>query len=236
MYAVSAAVSAFFFLLWKRLHDNLKLCVWRRYGWFCALAFVGSVGGMVTTAADIQFRYNFQRIAKSFENGDPCTSLMPDFFDVFQCYQPHAVTLMNVNYWLAVSPVPYAIEFLCVCCAKLLVRAHSCFRSQSSRTVLQPQPNRDQVIERMVEFVVKGEQFRGRWFIFLPRITVVCVTISNAMNVVFMAVFSSFASKGRLQLCPHSLHFNFSLRFFVLVEAGHNAGESSPRYSCSLPF
>ena len=59
MYAVSAAVSAFFFASWKRLDDDSKSRVWRRYGWFSALAFVGSVGGLVTMAADIQFRYNF---------------------------------------------------------------------------------------------------------------------------------------------------------------------------------
>ena len=90
----------------------------------------------------------------------------------------------------------------------------------------QPQPNRDQVFERMVEFVVKGQQFRGRWANLLPRIAVVCVTVLNAMNVVFMAVFSYFASKGSLQLCLHSPHFNISPRLFVLVQVGHNACES----------
>jgi hypothetical protein len=99
--------------------------VWRRYGWFSALAFVGSVGGLVTAAADIRYRYAFHRIAKPFESGDPCFKFFPDILKTLDCYQPHAVTLKNVNYWIAVSPVPYAIEFLCLCCAKLLVRAHS---------------------------------------------------------------------------------------------------------------
>ena len=128
MYAVSAAVSAFFFATWKRADDDSKSLVWRRYGWFSALAFVGSVGGLVTAAAEIQFRYNFQRIAKSFESGDPC-----DIFKELDCYQPYAVTLTNVNYWLSVSPVPYAIEFLCLCCAKLLVRALARLPPQSRR-------------------------------------------------------------------------------------------------------
>ena len=133
MHAVSAVVSAFVFFLWRRVDDELKPLVWRRYGWFSALAFVGSVGGLVTAVADMRYRYNFQIIAKAFEHGDPCSKLRPDFFAVLDCYKPLAVTLTSTNYWLAVSPVPYAIEFLCDCCAKLLVRARSCFRSQSSR-------------------------------------------------------------------------------------------------------
>jgi hypothetical protein len=59
----------------------------------------------------------------------------------------------------------------------------------------------DQVVERMVEFVVKGQQFRGRWVNLLPRAAVVCVTVLNAANVVFMAVFSYFNSKSWLATC-----------------------------------
>ena len=225
MYAVSAAVSAFFFATWKRLDDDSKSRVWRRYGWFSALAFVGSAGGLVTAAAEIQFRYHFQRIAKPFESGDPCFKFKSDIPTQLDCYQPHAVTLTNVNYWLAVSPVPYAIEFLCLCCAKLLVRAHSCL----PRGPPKPPPlshNRDQVVERMVEFVVKGQEFRGRWVNLLPRAAVVCVTVLNAANIVFMAVYSYFTSKSQLQLFFLSLQLSFHLRLFFLVEVGRNAGES----------
>jgi hypothetical protein len=56
--------------------------------------------------------------------------------------------------------------------------------------------DRDQVVERMVEFVVRGQQFRGRWVDFLPRIVFVCVNVLNAANIVFSAIFSYFASKG----------------------------------------
>ena len=133
MYAVSAAVSAFFFATWKRLDDDSKSRVWRRYGWFSALAFVGSVGGLVTAAADIQFRYNYQRIAKSLESGDPCDIFKKDLLKLLDCYQAQAVAASKVQYWLAVSPVPYSIEFLCLCCAKLLVRAHARLPPQSRR-------------------------------------------------------------------------------------------------------
>jgi hypothetical protein len=110
MYAVSAAVSALFFATWWRSDDDLKSRVWRRYGWFSALSFVGSVGGVVIAAADIQFRYNFQRVSVLFVSNNISQSVL---------------LLANGSYWFAVSPVPYAIEFMCLCYAKLLVRAHS---------------------------------------------------------------------------------------------------------------
>jgi hypothetical protein len=62
----------------------------------------------------------------------------------------------------------------------------------------------------MVEFVVKGQEFRGRWVNLLPRIIIVSVTVLNAANIVFMAVFSYYSSKGWLQLCFHPFRFNVS--------------------------
>jgi hypothetical protein len=123
------------------------------------------------------------------------------FSNAIECFNVQAVNGALSSKWLAVSPVPYAIEFLCLCCAKLLVRVHSRLRFQSRRSVLQPRPNRDQVVERMVEFVVKGQQFRGRWVNLLPRAAVVCVTVLNAANIVLMAIFSYFNSKGWLATC-----------------------------------
>jgi len=67
MYAVSAAVSAYFFAMWKRADADLRSRVWRRYGWFSALAFVGSCAGLVSAAADIQFRYILQRVLFSLK-------------------------------------------------------------------------------------------------------------------------------------------------------------------------
>jgi hypothetical protein len=51
-------------------------------------------------------------------------------------------------------------------------------------------------VERMVEFVVKGQEFRGRWVNLLPCIVVVSVSVLNAVNIVFVAVFSYYSSKG----------------------------------------
>ena len=48
----------------------------------------------------------------------------------------------------------------------------------------------------MADFV--GRQFVSRWFKVLPHAVIVSVTILNAANIVFMAVFSYFASQSLL--------------------------------------
>ena len=134
MYAVSAAVSAYFFAMWKRADADLRSRVWRRYGWFSALAFVGSCAGLVTAVGDNQFRYSFHRFVASSIKEIPCHTIqLKDFPDtedgviewfkaILACMQADASDAALWMYRLSVSPVPYAIEFLCICCANLLVR------------------------------------------------------------------------------------------------------------------
>lgn len=181
MHVLSAAVNAYFFATWKRVDADLKSRVWRRYGWFTALSFVGSVSGLATAAADIQFRYNYNRIAIALSY-DRCIQIKLDtdahILAKLDCYSKELVTpFMQMLYWLSVSPVPYAIEFLCVCCANLLV------------------------IERMVDFIVKG-QLGGRWFSISARVAMLSVTILNTANAIFMAIFSHFSFQGSSILNP----------------------------------
>ena len=121
MNAVSATVSAYFFAMWKRADADVKSRVWRRYGWFCALAFFGSIGGLVTAAADIQHRYIFQRAILSSRD-IKCDEMKLQAVAV--CYQPSVSMYAQMLNRMSVSPVPYAIEFLCICCVNLLVRLH----------------------------------------------------------------------------------------------------------------
>ena len=133
MYAVSAAVSAYFFAMWKRADADLRSRVWRRYGWFSALAFVGSCAGLATAVGDNQFRYIFHRFVASSIKEIPCHTIhLKDFQDPIEwfkallaCMQADASDVALSMYRLSVSPVPYAIEFLGICCANLLVRLHS---------------------------------------------------------------------------------------------------------------
>jgi hypothetical protein len=137
MYAVSAAVSAYFFAMWKRADADLRSRVWRRYGWFSALAFAGSCAGLATAVGDNQYRYSFHRVVVFFIQENTCDKIQlkdyPDtedgaieWFKAFlACYQGKFSEVSKYMYRLSVSPVPYAIEFLCICCANLLVRLHS---------------------------------------------------------------------------------------------------------------
>jgi hypothetical protein len=52
----------------------------------------------------------------------------------------------------------------------------------------------------MVDFVGKGQLLGGRWLILSARVAVVSVTVLNATNLAFMAVFSYFSAKGSLGL------------------------------------
>jgi hypothetical protein len=131
MYAVSATVSAYFFAMWKRADAKLKSLVWRRYGWFSALAFLGSIAGLVAAVADIQFRYIFQRFLHSLQENKCGKIKLEDGQDPVQwfqalvdCYREQASVLAQMLNRQSVSPVPYAIEFLCICCANLLVRLY----------------------------------------------------------------------------------------------------------------
>ena len=132
MYAVSATVSAYFFAMWKRADADLRSRVWRRYGWFSALAFFGSCAGLVTAVGDNQYRYIIHRIVDYLFIVNSCKKIkLEDYLDpiewfkaVLACYQGKA---SDISLWmnrLSVSPVPYAIEFLCICCANLLVRLY----------------------------------------------------------------------------------------------------------------
>jgi hypothetical protein len=133
MYAVSAAVSAYFFAMWKRADADLRSRVWRRYGWFSALAFLGSCAGLATAVGDNQFRYIHRVVAflfvdntcdKILKNPDDYQDPIVWFQALLACYQGDVSEISLWMYRLSVSPVPYAIEFLCICCANLLVRMH----------------------------------------------------------------------------------------------------------------
>ena len=130
MYAVSATVSAYFFAMWKRADADLRSRVWRRYGWFSALAFFGSCAGLVTAVGDNQYRYILHRIVVFLIRKNTCDNVKQEDYPVeieyikavLACYEGKA---SDISLWmnrLSVSPVPYAIEFLCICCANLLVR------------------------------------------------------------------------------------------------------------------
>jgi hypothetical protein len=62
----------------------------------------------------------------------------------------------------------------------------------------------DQVVERMVDFVAKG-QLIGRWFHVSARVAIATVTMLNATNVVFMALFSHWTLQGLSRICAEQV-------------------------------
>ena len=116
MYAVSATVSAYFFAMWKRADADLRSRVWRRYGWFSALAFLGSCAGLVTAVGDNQYRYIFHRSIAFLIQESTCHIKYKDGEDPIEwfkvllaCFQGG---VSDISLWmnrLSVSPVPYAI-------------------------------------------------------------------------------------------------------------------------------
>ncbi len=92
--------------LWWRMEEEGRRRVWSLYGWFCGLMVCGSCFGAVTWAARMmQSENNF--------NGNDAASRR-DFVQTWSLFA-------RSNSWAAVFFVMYAIEFLCLSAARLMV-------------------------------------------------------------------------------------------------------------------
>jgi hypothetical protein len=93
-------------LLWRRMLEEGRRHVWPLYGRFCALMLCGSCFGAVTWAASMM------NLENGF-NGDDAFSSRD---------RVQGTSLFALAYsWATVSTVTYAIEFLCLSAAKLMV-------------------------------------------------------------------------------------------------------------------
>jgi hypothetical protein len=92
------------FLRWRMMEEEDRPRVWVLYGWFCGLMCLGSVFGAVTWAAWMQMLV--------FEFISYAPGLTPA--------QAQSYFAQN-QYWWTAFLVLYAIEFLCLSVAKLLV-------------------------------------------------------------------------------------------------------------------
>ena len=92
--------------LWWRMDEEGRRRVWSLYGWFCGLLVCGSCFGAVTWAARMMslvngFEGNYVSSQDDFAAGDWLTALSYS--------------------WRAVFTVMYAIEFMCLSAARLMV-------------------------------------------------------------------------------------------------------------------
>jgi hypothetical protein len=92
------------FYRWRRMEEEDRGRVWWLYGWFTGLMACGSCVGTVAWAARMACLVNLFKAHKSNHNPVQQTSL-----------------LALVYSWYAVFLVTYAVEFLCMCAAKLMV-------------------------------------------------------------------------------------------------------------------
>jgi hypothetical protein len=92
------------FLQWRQMKEEHRLRVWVLYGWFSGLMCVGSVFGAVAWGAWMQ------NLVAFFKAAAPGTA-------------PAQSQLLyaQTQYFAAAFYVTYAIEFLCLSVAKLLV-------------------------------------------------------------------------------------------------------------------
>jgi len=92
------------FVRWWRMEEEDRRQVWELYGWFSGLMWLGSVFGAVAWGAYMQV------LVANFNTGTP--GLTP---------AQNQSSNAQAQYWAAAFYVTYAIEFLCLSVAKLLV-------------------------------------------------------------------------------------------------------------------
>ena len=93
------------FFRWWRLDEDGRRRVWRLYGWFSGLMLCGSCIGAVTWAAWMQ------RLINNYSGNDDTTLSDAQSMSLF------AISVR----WQAVFSVTYAMEFLCLSVAELMV-------------------------------------------------------------------------------------------------------------------
>jgi hypothetical protein len=129
--------------LWWRMEEERRRRVWLLYGWFSGLMLCGSLFGAVAWAARMMILVNYYK-GDNLESGR----------DYLQYYDS-----LSISYSLyPIFIVPYAIEFLCLSSAKLMV------------------------LDRMTDFAAgQDEGTRKRWAA-RGRIVMAVVVLGNAVG------------------------------------------------------
>jgi hypothetical protein len=89
--------------LWRRMGEEDRKRLWRLYGWFTALTTCGSCFGAVAWAA------RMMQLVNGYKGAESAT--LAETMSLFAL----------ADNWLAAFLVTYAVEFLCMCAAKLMV-------------------------------------------------------------------------------------------------------------------
>jgi hypothetical protein len=145
VYCVSTVAGGRMLYLWWRMDEEGRRRVWSLYGWFCGLMVCGSCFGAVTWAARMTNLEYFFNGEDAISRGDPVQGTL----------------LAALGYkWAAVFFVMYAIDFLCLSAARLMV------------------------LDRMSDFAAgQDEVARKRWAAG-GRMVMAVVVLGNAVGLV----------------------------------------------------
>jgi hypothetical protein len=137
--------------LWRRMEEWDRGRLWRLYGWYSALMMCGSCFGALAWFARIMFLANTFKASHAGNIGDPI----------------QAASLFSIAFtWGPVYLVAYAIEFLCLCAATLMV------------------------LDRMSVFAApQDEGLQKRWAL-AGRVVMAAVVLGNAVGLAANAVAS----------------------------------------------
>jgi len=191
-YALSAAVSAFFFVKWKFVDADSRALVWRRFGLFTALMCAGSCAGMVSAVATMQQRHYFARINHNSSCSESTLQGLP-----IGCLATAADNIGQSCYWESVAITPLAVEFLFLCFAKLLVRL--CFTKSILAHAFTLPPL--QILERMVDFVMFGQDSNQR-IAAASKIVVLLTSLLNLVNLCCQAAAANHFVRAYSSMIP----------------------------------
>jgi hypothetical protein len=129
--------------MWWRIDQLERQRVWRLFGWFSGLIFCGCCFGIVAWISRMITLVNNFNLTQ-FDDSD-------DLVQIF--------TLSSTVYsWRAAFTVTYAIDFMCLSIAKLMV------------------------LDRMSDFAVPKEGVMRKWWITAQRAVLVIAVIGNAVG------------------------------------------------------
>jgi hypothetical protein len=101
------------FYLWRRMKEEDRARLWHLYGWFSGLMACGSCFGAVAWSAQMMFRVNYFK-------GDIELDITYASADAAQKMSLLRLVALSRS-WLPAFFVTSAIEFMCMCAAKLMV-------------------------------------------------------------------------------------------------------------------
>jgi hypothetical protein len=156
------------FYVWRRMQEEDRRRVWQLYGWFSGLMLCGSCFGAVAWSARMMTGVNLLNGNDLDSRGDSA----------------RGTALDAVSYrWRAVFTVTYAIEFMCLSAAKLMV------------------------LDRMRDFAApRGDGMRRLWVVG-DRVVMAVVVLGNAVGLAANAAAALYFQRAADAVSTASVFF-----------------------------